>query len=344
MTEGDALWHHAQTLAAGQVAEFKVWAELVRQSWGGLHVFLPLRDVGIDGVVHRLDDGSFVAVQVKGRMSLTPAGQVHVTLTASSLVDDDALIVATLVDGSELGRMVLVVDEASFRRLAVHDLVDGREYLTAAFGMHLGGESRWAPFLVARELLGARFAIPPPPSGRPLAPRATFPGERGREAGSPSPASGEGKVDRRCEGFVGEMEVIRRLALSQSLALFRPFPDLETVEVLVRHMASRRYLGLQVKTSGFDSPSAEERVYFRRSSFRDSPSSFICVLGWDRGGRRFAESCLIIPSADIAGLARVEGEWLVVEMEPGSVLDGRCRMTKDEAIEPTLSLVVANKG
>jgi len=34
----------------------------------------------------------------------------------------------------------------------------------------------------------------------------------------------------------------------------------------------------------------------------------------------------------------------VVEMEPGSVLDGRCRMTKDEAAEPALSLVVTNKG
>ena len=304
MTEADIRWHHAQTLASGQVAEFKVWAELVRQSLGGLHVFLPLRDVGIDGVVHRLADGSFVAVQVKGRMSLTPAGQVHITVTASSLVDDDALIVATLVDGSELGRMVLVIDEASFRRLAAHDLVDGREYLTAAFGLHLGGESRWARFLVPRELLAARFGRLPtdaPPTSLPSG-----------EVKSPA------AVDRRYEGFVGEMEVIRRLASSESLALFRPFPDLETVEVLVRHRATRRYLGLQVKTSGFGSASAEERVYFRRSSFRASASTFICVLGWERVGRRFVESCLLVPSVDIAGLARVEGEWLVLEVEPGS--------------------------
>ncbi len=51
--EGDVQWHHGQTLAAGQVAEFKVWAELVRQSMGGLHVFLPLRDMGIDAVLDR---------------------------------------------------------------------------------------------------------------------------------------------------------------------------------------------------------------------------------------------------------------------------------------------------
>ncbi len=60
--ETDARWHHGQTLAAGQVAEFKVWAELVRQSVGGLHVFLPLRDMGIDGVVHRLGDGAYTTI------------------------------------------------------------------------------------------------------------------------------------------------------------------------------------------------------------------------------------------------------------------------------------------
>src|SRR5438876_211904 len=134
--QDDVRWHHGQTLAAGQVAEFKVWAELVRQSRGGLHVFLPLRDLGIDGVLHRLVDGAYVALQVKGRTSLTAAGQVHITVTASSLVDDEALIIATLIDGSELGRFVLVVSEAEFRRLAAHDLVGGREYLPRAFELH----------------------------------------------------------------------------------------------------------------------------------------------------------------------------------------------------------------
>lgn len=49
--EHDARWHHGHTLAAGQVAEFKVWAELTRQSLGGLHVFLPLRDLGVESML-----------------------------------------------------------------------------------------------------------------------------------------------------------------------------------------------------------------------------------------------------------------------------------------------------
>jgi hypothetical protein len=293
-------WHHAQTLASGQVAEFKVWAELVRQSMGGLHVFLPMRDVGIDGVLHRIGDGAYQAVQVKGRMSLTPAGQVHITVTASSLGDESALIVATLVDKDQLGSMVLVVDEGTFRRLASHDIVGGREYLTAAFEMHAGSGSRWAPFLVPRERLAERFGAAA--------------GSLAREEASEVEADGR----RGWLGFVGEAEVVRRLAEAESLNLFRPFPDLETVEVLARHVRSGRYLGVQVKTSGWDAKHVENRVHIRRSSFRPSPSTFVCVLGWDRSAARFEDDCILIPSADIAALARMEGPWLVLELQPGS--------------------------
>ena len=296
----DARWHHGQTLAAGQVVEFKVWAELVRQSVGGLHMFLPLRDLGIDGVVHRLADGAYLPVQAKGRTSLTPAGQVHITVTASSLVDDDALMVATLVDGEQLGRFVLVVDEGTFRSLAVHNVVDGKEYLTAAFQLHEGGRTRWAPFLVARERLAERFGA--------LALREGPAAEDWFALGA----------DRGRVGFLGETEVIRRLAEAESLNLFRPFPDLETVEVLTRHVSSHRFLGLQVKTVGWDRSHLENKVYVRRSSFRPAPSTFVCVLGWNRDAKRFEDDCLLIPSEELTSVARVEDEWMVLEVEPGS--------------------------
>ena len=313
--DGDAKWHRGQTLAAGQVAEFKVWAELVRQSIGRLHVFLPLRDVGIDGVVHRLADGAYLAVQVKGRTELTPAGQVHITVTATSLNDGDALLVGVLVDGEQLGRMVLVAPESKFSELAAHDVVDGREYLTAAFAIREGGRSKWAPYLVARERLAERFG-------------AEFVGTTSAEEFLAL------RVDRGREGFLGETEVIRRLAEAESLNLFRPFPDLETVEVLARHVLTRRFLGLQVKTVGWDKAHLENRVYVRRSSFRPSPSTFICVLGWNRDEGRFEDDCLLIPSEELAGLARVQGEWMMLELEPGGVRHRRL----DRYCESLLSL------
>lgn len=309
--ETDARWHHGQTLAAGQVAEFKVWAELVRQSMGGLHVFLPLRDMGIDGMVHRLADGAYTAVQVKGRTELTPAGQVHITVTDSSLRDDEALVIGVFVEGEQLGRFVLVASESRFRVLAAHDVVDGREYLTAAFELHAGGTSRWAPFLVPRERLAERFGA--------------------AAALIPAPAAGDVvSVDRGREGFLGEMEVVRRLAESESLNLFRPFPDLETVEVLARHVATGRLLGLQLKTAGWDRDHLEERVYLRRSSFRPFPTTYVCVLGWDRAASRFEAECLLIPSENMAGLARVDGEWLVLELHPGSVHHRRLGVYRTE--------------
>jgi hypothetical protein len=319
--ETDVRWHHGQTLAAGQVAEFKVWAELVRQSRGGLHVFLPLRDMGIDGVVHRLRDGGYAAIQVKGRTELTPAGQVHITVTATSLRDDDALVVGVLVDGEQLGRMALVVPELKFRELAAHDVANGREYLTAAFELHEGGRSRWAPFLVASERLAERFGC----SAELL----------------PEPAAGDVlSLDRGREGFLGESEVIRRLAEADSLNLFRPFPDLETVEVLARHMKTRRFLGIQVKTAGWDREHVENRVYYRRSSFRAAPSTYVCVLSWNRGEGRFEDGCLLIPSADIAGIGRVDGEWLVLELQPGSVHHRRLEAYRT----PVASLGTAVQG
>jgi hypothetical protein len=249
-------------------------------------------------VIHRLNDGLYVPVQVKGRSELTPTGQVHVTVTASSLVDKDALLIATLVDGDRLGRMVLVIDEVDFRRLAAHDMVDGREYLTAAFEMHAEGESRWAPYLIDRDRLAERF-------GSAVA--------EGVELAEPV-----GAVDRGEVGFLGEAEVIRRLAEEPALNLFRPFPDLETVEVLARHVTSQRFLGLQVKTSGWDEGHLENRVHFRRSSFRPADSTYVVILGWNRTTHGFDESCLLIPSGQVAELARAEGEWLVLELEPGS--------------------------
>jgi hypothetical protein len=316
----DARWHHGQTLAAGQVVEFKVWAELVRQSMGGLHMFLPLRDLGIDGVVHRLADGAYLPVQAKGRTSLTPAGQVHITVTASSLVDDQALMVAALVDGEQLGRFVLVVDEGTFRSLAVHDVVDGKEYLTAAFQLHEGGRTRWAPYLVARERLGERFGA--------LALREAPAAEESFAMGA----------DRGRVGFLGETEVVRRLAEAEALNLFRPFPDLETVEVLARNVSSHRFLGLQVKTVGWDRDHLENRVYVRRSSFRPAPSTFISVLGWNRDAKRFEDDCLLIPSEELPSVARLEDEWMVLEVEPGSAKHRR--LDRYRVSLPSLGAVV----
>lgn len=50
------------TSAPGQALEFEIWADLIKQSQGALHVFLPLLDRGLDAVLHRLTDGRYVPI------------------------------------------------------------------------------------------------------------------------------------------------------------------------------------------------------------------------------------------------------------------------------------------
>src|SRR5437588_2861735 len=110
---------HKDTSAPGQAMEFRVWTELIQQSRGALHVFLPLLDRGLDGVIHRLTDGKYIPVQVKSR-SETIEGMVGIVIPGSRLVDDHALLIAGLLRDDSLGEMLLVVEEGRFKELADH--------------------------------------------------------------------------------------------------------------------------------------------------------------------------------------------------------------------------------
>ncbi|HEY8633462.1 MAG TPA: hypothetical protein VIO34_00675 [Candidatus Dormibacteraeota bacterium] len=62
-------WTRDEASASGQVFEFRVWAALTEQSRGSLHLFLPLTDRGVDGLVHRLTDGVYIPVLLDGKLN-----------------------------------------------------------------------------------------------------------------------------------------------------------------------------------------------------------------------------------------------------------------------------------
>src|SRR6185312_8268512 len=97
-----APWTPAEVSASGQVFEFRLWAALTEQSRGQLHVFLPLTDRGIDGLVHRRTDDTYISVQAKSRSSLID-GEVEITVWADSMKDDNALLVAGMNAEGVLG-------------------------------------------------------------------------------------------------------------------------------------------------------------------------------------------------------------------------------------------------
>jgi hypothetical protein len=297
-------WTTNELSASGQVFEFCVWAALTEQSRGQLHVFLPLTDRGIDALVHRRTDGAYLPIQAKGRSSLD-GGEVHLVVWADSLKDDRALLVSGLIVDGGLGPMMLVVPEGDFKRLAIRSTNQGRPIYAMGFGMRPLSNSRWLPFLVPTEQLAERLGVPPPAVSL-------------EEVLEPHP------MWRSDVGFLGEAEVVLVLAESGDLNLFRPFPDLETSELAVLHLESRRVLGIQVKTRGVDAANPAATVNVRESSFRSSPTTYFVVLAWLRDETRFHEECLLIPSEefrDICQPQETHGQ-LKFEWHPGSTAHG----------------------
>jgi hypothetical protein len=287
------------------VFEFRVWAALTEQSRGQLHVFLPLSDRGIDALVHRLADGAYIPVQAKGRSS-QKSGYVHLLVPAGSIADDSVLIVGGLIVDGGLGPALLVIPTADFRRLAELSSDLGRPVYAMAFPMNVESHSEWQPWLVPSDRVEERFGVAPGLAEAPV----------GEEV-APFLSS-----DR---GFLGESEVVRRLAEAEDLNLFRPFPDSETAELLVRHRISRRVIGLQVKTVTMDAVHTIPTVSVLASSFRPAPTTYFTVLVWLPDLGRFHENFLMFPSERLLDFTREDKGHFRFNFRPGSTADGRLK-------------------
>ena len=296
-------WTADEVSASGQVFEFRLWALLTEQSRGSLHVFLPLADRGIDALVHRRTDDVYMSVQAKGRSTLDD-GEVHLVVWADSLRDDNALLVSGLVTDGGLGPTMLVIPEGEFKRLADPSHNRERAVYAARFGMSPKPGSRFYEFLVPTERLIDRFGISPIEAAPPVPP----------------------PLRRSTVGFLGEAEVIRLLAEVPDLNLFRPFPDLETSELPVLNLETRRVVGLQIKTISVDADHPAGTVSIHLSSFQPSPSTYFVCLAWLREKARFHDECLLIPSTEIRDLCRPHPtDHLSFDWHPGSDSSRRLR-------------------
>lgn len=281
--------------------EFRVWTELIQQSRGVLHVFLPLLDRGLDGVIHRLTDGEYIPVQVKSRGEMAE-GMVGIVIPGDRLVDDHAVLIAGLITDAGLGPLLLVIEEGAFKQLAVRDVVQGQDVYSAAFSMH-PRSSRWAPHLVPRERLAERLM-----------------GEQPRSVvAAASEVFGAEPKDRHNQwlGFLGESEVVRRLAENPRLDLFRPFPDLEMVEVLARDNVNGRLAGLQVKAA-VPGEYGEAHIHVQKSTFVPAPSTWVAGLAWLPAEGAFADECLLVPSEELPRIGVDGGDRWVLNFHPMS--------------------------
>jgi hypothetical protein len=291
-------WTRDEASASGQVFEDRICALVTEQSRGHLHVFRPLLDRGVDALLHRLSDGAYIPVQAKGRSSLTK-GQVQLLVAAGSVTDDFVVIVGGEIVEGGLGPTMLVVPTPDFRRLALLTTARGVPEYSMSFGRKPRSNSRWLPWLVSSDQLLEKFGVP---------------------LGLPALAIAEepARLRRGPLGFLGESEVVRRLAEAEHLNLFRPFPDSETVELAVRHLKNGRVVGLQIKTVSVDPARPNRPVDIYMSSFRPAPTTYFTVVAWIPPERRFHEECLVIPSGEVLEVARPAGSHYKFEFRPGS--------------------------
>jgi hypothetical protein len=282
-----------------QALEFEVWAHLIRQSHGLLHPFLPLLDRGLDAVLHHMTEGRYIPIQVKGRTLVK--GKVQLLVPADSLVDDHALlIVIPALDVPD--QKDLIVEEGVFRQLASHESVDGHEIYAAAFSMH-PEHSRWRPYLVPHAELAERVLGTPVAQAMTLLnPDLLKPNER----------------HNQWLQFLGESEVIRRLARSPRLDLFRPFPDLEMVEVLARDNVTRTFAGLQVKAGTISRTNGIAYLHIRKATLSLAPTTWLVGLAWHEHTADFDGECLVIPAADIPKVGVNAGPHFALNFHPSS--------------------------
>lgn len=279
----------------GQAMEFAIWTELIRQSRGALHVFLPLLDRGLDAVLHRLTDGKYIPVQVKARGELL-GRLLQVFIPVTKFVDDAAVIVAGLLSETGLGSNLLVITEGDFKRLAPRYLDAGEEVYAAAIDLE-SPKSEWSQYVIPRDQLAERFL----------------------EGQAAATAFGQLPKDQHKDwlGFLGESEVIRRLAENPRLDLLRPFPDLEMVEVLVLDNVTRQISGIQVKTASA-ARWGEASIHIRKATFVTTPGNYVVALAWIEENKAFADECILVPAKDVPEITYTDGEDLVFEFQPHS--------------------------
>ena len=314
MTEA---WPPGNQQAIGQTGEFLVWATLIAQSAGRLHVFLPTLDRGIDALVHRLDDGAYIAVQVKTKSGQGP--EAPIAVLESHLFTDDQLVVGVRLEHDHLGGYVLIADASTFRAKAGRVVDRGRVLLVADMPVAPDAGHKWSEELVPLRDLALRIGVQRQPA---LA-----------ESRPPQPVRDEDIV----VGNWGELEVLRRLAMLEDCGLFRPFPDNETAELLVRRLATGATVGLQIKTAHLAERHDYRNVQVNQADFVASRSTFIVAVAWIDSDRRFHPTCLLIPSEDLPAIAGTSGDTYELHFRP----DGSSEASKVDAYRLPLESLAA---
>ncbi len=287
--------------ALGQVIEWMVWAAVVGHSERTTHVFLPLDDRGVDGIVRRVDDEAMCAVQVKGRTSLAYS-EIRTVVRRTALDDPNITFVVVLLDPVTitLGETVYVIDADAVLRLGSPSSGPNGAEVELRLPYPPRPESRWAPYACPLPELAAHLF--PSAGVSPVPTRAPAPASPPlAQPFVPAPPR-----QRELLGHLAELEVMRLLGEPPTLNTFKSFPDLEEAEYLVRHRPSGNIRGVQVKCLIVPDADYHGGVDFHGPSFAPSPITDAVILAWREDLGSFDDRAWIIPAIDIPRLVTID--------------------------------------
>lgn len=293
--------------AVGQVVEWLVWAAVVGHAERITHVFLPLDDRGVDGIVRRVDDEAMCAVQVKGRAVISDHG-IEVNVNRNALDDPHVTFVIAHLDPTtvRLGESVYVMDAGTVLELGSHspNRTNPEVGLFLPYPPHPGSRS-W-PYACALSDLSTR-----------LFPSAGVPQAAAPPVQVPAARRSKRRAEGKLLGHLAELEVMRLLGVPAALNTFKSFPDLEETEYLVRHRPTGAIRGVQVKCLIVPDADAEGEIAFRGAAFVPSPITDFAVLAWRRDRAAFDDNAWLIPAADIPHLVRTDWRTSIIELRIG---------------------------
>lgn len=299
--------------AIGQVVEWLVWAAIVGHADRITHVFLPLDDRGVDGIVRRVDDQSMCAVQVKGRTVIADNG-IEVVVNRHALEDPHVTFVIAHLDPTtvSLGDVVYVMDAGRVLELGSHSPhgADPQVGLFLPYPPRPGSRS-WSYACGVNEISTRLF------------PSAGMPALVAPLGGGFVPATPHPHSERERLGQLAELEVMRLLGVPATLNTFKSFPDLEETEYLVRHRPTGAIRGVQVKCLTVADAHTEGEVAFSGAAFAASPLTDFAVLAWRRDRDAFDDDAWLIPAADIPHLVRTDWRTCHIELRIESVRGSR---------------------
>ncbi len=278
-----------------------MWAALLTHSRSTVHMFLPLDDRGVDGILRRPADDAMVPLQVKGRTR--PAAGAHLDLEIAdwSLRDEPVRWILTLLEPGTTALLpaALLVDTASIRQLATPCVGDGGEPAhRVACPLPPPPHNPWAPFACLTSELADRV-LPPLPAGAP--------------AFAEEPAQLVSPAQAHWMGALAEVEVMRLLSVVPELNVFKSFPDIELTEYITRRSPDGAMRGIQVKCVGLDGPDEGGAFFVSDRDLATPATALLVVLAWRRDLRAFDDYALLLPAGRLKELGhRSEGRWVGV--------------------------------